>query len=113
MAITGENSGFFEPEVILPAQFTARCRNVTSGEYRLVVAVLDDAIHCYRTHLGTKDRIGQQLFRESEAWLMSSDKSAFSFLYICDVLGMDPRAVRERLLRMRHPQFDSVLSESA
>ena len=113
MSITGESSGFMQPEVVLPAQFGQRRSGAQSGEYRLVVAVLDDAIQCYRNYACATDRQGQQLFREAEAWLMGREQTPFSFLYVCDVLGLESRAIRQRLLRWRAQQADTVLPETA
>ena len=68
-----------------------------SGERRLMLAVLQDAI---RTLLLAK-RTGvprKRLLREIE-WLQSPDHSEpFAFESICDVLGLDSSYVRSRLL---------------
>jgi hypothetical protein len=67
---------------------------VWSGEVRLAAAILEDAIRiCRKRPFG-------RLFREACTWIASDDRSAvFSFLAVCDVLGLDAGAVRARLGR--------------
>jgi hypothetical protein len=60
----------------------------------LMASVLQDAIDVYR-HPQTKDRYQ---VRETEAWLRSDDRSwLFSFVRICETLGLDPHAMRAAL----------------
>lgn len=79
---------------------------VTGGESRtgqltgtkaLMMAVLEDGIRCY---LGGARLIAQ----EAEFWIFSTPprlRSPFSFVVICEVLGLDPSAVRVTLKRMK------------
>jgi len=100
------------PDVLLPVQFFATMRRRLpnkTGEYRLLVAVLEDAVHCFQQHASATGRRGRRLFGEVERWFM--DESAapasngnaprFSFEYICSVLGLDPAWLRQGLRRWR------------
>lgn len=81
-----------------------RLQAVTGGEPRaghltgtkaLMLAVLEDGIRCY---LGGTGLIAQN----AELWIGSSNRqSPFSFVVVCEILGLEPTAVRERLARMK------------
>jgi hypothetical protein len=65
----------------------------------LLLALLEDAIHCYRKLAHVRNPAARRQFREAEEWLMGDGGTGgvFSFENICDVLGMDPEYVRRRL----------------
>jgi hypothetical protein len=72
------------------------------GEYHLVLAVLESAMHDFQTCLRSTDRHGQRIFAEAATWLFDEDEhntEGFSFAFVCDVLGLDPGSVRDRLRR--------------
>jgi hypothetical protein len=72
------------------------------GEHRLLIAILQDAIHCYQKHLHATTWRGRRLFREVERWFTESDTGAtISFQTVCDGLGIDPGYVRRGLHRWR------------
>lgn len=81
-----------------------RLQPVTGGEPRtgqltgtkaLMLAVLEDGI---RTFLG-RSRL---LASEAEFWIYSHHRqSPFSFSVVCEMLGLDPDAVRKTLKRMK------------
>ena len=70
-----------------------------SGEYEgtkaLMLAVLEDAMRCF---LGSQRLLRQ----EAEVWMsMRRQNWPFSFQAICEVLRLEPSAVRRALVRMR------------
>jgi hypothetical protein len=77
---------------------------VTGGESRsgqltgtkaLMLAVLEDGI---RSYLGGARIVSQ----EAEFWIYSHRRqSPFSFVVVCEMLGLDPDAVRKTLKRMK------------
>ena len=81
-----------------------RLQPVTGGEPRsgqltgtkaLMLAVLEDGI---RSYLGGSKIIAQ----EAEFWIHSHRRqSPFSFVVVCEMLGLDPDAVRKTLKRMK------------
>jgi len=88
------------PDVILPGQITcgARCDGTTSGARALMTAILDDALLCIAR--GRRRRRWQTLQRaaDAEAWVRADDPPwLFSFASICDVLGIDAGALRDRI----------------
>ena len=66
-----------------------RCGELT-GTKALMVAVLEDAIHDYCTAIG-RQRV------EVEGWVHSDGRDLFSFVVICETLGLEPAAVRRAL----------------
>jgi hypothetical protein len=95
--------GVFEPDTLLPSQYFDRVRrsSAPSGERRLLIAVLEDAVHVYLTQCTARDAQRQGLFRDAEEWIESKDSSWFvSFENICAVLALDADYLR-RGLRVR------------
>ena len=66
-----------------------------SGVKGLLHAVLEESIRCF---LGADAR----LRFEAEQWIESGDRRwAFSFVTVCEALGLEPSAVRVALRRMQ------------
>jgi len=64
-------------------------------EKALLMAILEDAIHCYRKYRAARDRAGRERFREAEQWIMEEgDDRLFSFHNVCELLGLDPQYIR-------------------
>jgi hypothetical protein len=96
--------GPIEPDTVLPPQFFGALRRRASldGERRLMMAVLEDAVHCFRKHARTSDPRARQLHADAEAWIRGTDRMwFFSFENVCDTLEIDPDWVREGLLGVR------------
>jgi len=105
-------SSLFQPDVILPAQFSARRGAHAYGERHLMMAILEDAINCFRDHLWATKEADKRLFREAEEWIMVDDQRApFCFREICLVLGIEPEYVREGLRRWRQDEVKSAAAE--
>jgi len=73
---------------------------LTTGERRLLLATLEDAL---RTLLGGRwGRRHSKYQREDLDWLMSDDRAdPFTYLRICDALGIDAEWLRSRVLAAR------------
>ncbi len=68
-------------------------------ERALMQAVLEDAVHCLAGELGPSSA-RPTLAAEARAWFTASDPHwPFSFVNLCDALGLDADRVRRRLLR--------------
>lgn len=94
----------FQPDTLLPAQFydTVQRKRRLMPEYRLMLAVLEDAISCFQKYLAARDEREKKLFREAEEWVLEEDSDwVFSFDNTCEVLGFDPRYIRRELLRWK------------
>lgn len=78
----------------LPHQ-TVRERFATSGERRLLHAVLQDGLHTL-----VRSRIDRcsAVYAQELAWLLSDDRShPFAFLTLCDLLDIDADRLRRRV----------------
>jgi hypothetical protein len=91
----------FEPDFLVPVQFfdLTRRRSMLDGETRLVFAVLEDAVRCYVKNVNSSRRSDREQFEEVQRWFHAEagSHSPFSFEYICDVLEIEPAALRQRL----------------
>jgi hypothetical protein len=71
-----------------------------SGEKRLILAVLEDAIDSFFKYLCAKDEEGQEIFQEAERWILKKDSDwIFSFENVCDQLGISAPYLRAELVR--------------
>jgi hypothetical protein len=67
-------------------------------EQALLLAVLKDAIETFQRLFGAKATSARRLFRESAEWIWSDESDrVFSFVHICEALGLDPRYIRRGL----------------
>lgn len=90
----------FEPDTMLPVQFAGRAgsRRSQFGEFRLMNAILEDAVDMYRKHADAERGRKHDLFDEAEAWIESTDRDwVFSFENICDMLDLDADCLRAGL----------------
>jgi hypothetical protein len=88
--ITGESIA------ILPSQFYAQQvdERIDQGIRRLFCAMLTDALNVYRAGVRCNK---QQQFAEVDQWLREErdDRGPFSFVSICEALGVEPRGARK------------------
>jgi len=102
------------PGVLLPTQLPLTPGTSISGERRLMMAILKDAIACYLTNPGKRNKRAQRLFREAECWLFVRNSYwTFSFEGVCDALGLNAQCLRRGVLRLREQQQDRVPSPGA
>lgn len=89
------------PEVILPLQYDllfARHDRLTPQQ-RLMLAVLENAVHDVQRYQYTNRKRERQFFREALEWFtIPGDKGAFSFVAVCQNLGLEPNYIRRGLL---------------
>lgn len=94
----------FEPDILLPIQYFSalKRKRYSSGEHRLVIAIIQDAIECFQKHIHATDSKRRQLFVDAEDWIRDDGYTeTFSFNNICDLLGMNPAYLRQGLLGWR------------
>ena len=110
--------GLFQPDTLLPSQYFDRMRRRSEhdGERRLMIAVLEDAVHCFMKYLRSSDPKQRQLYREAEEWIMGGDRSwFFSFENVCETLDLEPAYVRAGLVAWRNaqPRRDATSADAA
>jgi hypothetical protein len=92
-------------DVILPCQYFSVCGgNRMSGEQRLLLALLADAINVYQKGVFSRLARDRLLYVDAERWFMQSRTAgnAFSFEAVCEALGIDARALRRRMIAWKH-----------
>ena len=96
----------FEPDTLLPEQFFSLLgRKPPQGEKRLLLAMLEDAVHCFQTYLLARKPHERRLFQEAEEWIDSGDSQwFFSFENICEILGIHPGGLRDALKQWKVEQ---------
>ena len=97
----GNNGALFKNDVSTQQQYfdTFRRNEPLEPEKALLMALLEDAIHCYRKYATARDQTGKQLFREAEEWIKSGAGGwIFSFETVCELLGLDAQYLRRGLL---------------
>jgi len=74
-----------------------------------MVAILADAMECFRKNLAARSSRQRRLFLEAEKWILSEDNEwVFSFRSICDTLGFDAQALRAQAEVWRqHGAYDA------
>jgi hypothetical protein len=87
-------------EPVMPSQFHTPATEASwPGERRLVLAVLTDAIDVLVAGPAVSNP-RRRLYDETATWFGSNDTVwPYSFVNICDVLGLDVRSVRNALVR--------------
>ena len=97
-------AGFLQPDAILPAQFfqSLRTKSQFDGERRLMIAVLEDAVHCFMKQIHATDPKARQLYQEAAEWIADEDRTwFFAFDNVCETLDLNPAYVREGLFKWR------------
>ena len=91
------------PGSFLPSQYFAHVerRKLLNGEYRLLLAVLEDAIRSYLVNMSARRGEQRVMLAELRHWFYSRDGSGkqglFAFESICELLGIEADLVRKRL----------------
>jgi hypothetical protein len=76
-------------------------------EAALMYAVLENAFLCFHKQFETDGRCIEQA-QQAEEWFFSDDSDwLFSFLSVCDVLGLEPGYLRKKLKRWNQSCLDT------
>ena len=98
----------FEPEIV-NTSINPMAGDQVLAERRLMVAILADALDCYQKHMMTSNVRRRKLFRDADRWIHSEEYWVFSFRNICEVLGLDPQALREQARRWRRQELTRLV----
>jgi hypothetical protein len=75
-------------------------------ETALMYAVLEDAFLCFQKKFETERRFMQRA-REAERWFFSdASRWLFSFVSVCDALGLEPEYIRKKLKHWTPTRLD-------
>jgi hypothetical protein len=98
----------FQPDALAAHQYlqTVRKRDRLVPEEELMLAVLEDALFCFRKYLFARDKKGKAIFRETADWIIEEDSDwIFSFENICEFLRLSPSCIRAALLRCKEQKL--------
>ena len=101
-------AALFQPDMLLPAQYYDTLHNKASllPEKRLMLAILEDAIGCFKNSIFAEGRRKANQFRDADSWILGeNDEWLFSFENICETLGIEPAYLREKLLRWKEERL--------
>jgi hypothetical protein len=102
-------ASLFQPDTLMPEQFldTHRRKTHLAPEIQLMLAVLEDAVACFQKYIFARDGKGREMFREAEEWILAEESDwLFSFDNIADALGLNPRYLREGLMRWKRATLE-------
>ena len=111
---TADNSmPSWSEEILTPEQFFPSVMDSSvawSGERKLLLAVLQDAVASFFRYQHDSSTRGKRLFREIHEWFWSTDRQWLcSFESICDNLQLDADYIRRGLKRYYDPVAFSAL----
>jgi hypothetical protein len=87
---------------LAPEAEGSKIRACCEPERNLLLAVLTDAILHYRALATTPEGTRRRELAESERWILSNERDwPFSFLNVCEALGIEPQPLRRGLVRWR------------
>ena len=101
----------FEPDTIASAQYFDNFQRNTAKEpeTRLLLAVLEDAVHCFQDNVLADNGKSKKLFDDAEQWFLEeSGEWIFSFSNVCELLGIDPEYLRAGLMHWKQKHVSSV-----
>ena len=104
MDVEEKIASLFEPDVLASAQYFDSIRRKTpiEPEKRLLVAILEDSIHCFQDNVVAESGKGKKLFDEAEEWILEERRDwIFSFQNVSELLGLSPEYLRQGLLRWK------------
>jgi len=90
---------------ILPSQYyDVSGGHRLTGEQRLMLALLADAINVYQQGVLSRNTRKRLLFIDAARWIAAgpTNRHAFSFDTVCDALGINPGVLRHRMLAWKH-----------
>jgi len=89
-------------DAVMPAQFYPARRGSASVEpiMRLMGGILADAVRSFQRNFEAQGASRRQEFKEAQRWIFDDKEDGpFSFEDICEALDIDPRRLRELIIR--------------
>ena len=109
-------ASLLEPDTVASAQYfdNFQRKTPTEPENRLLLAVLEDAIHCFQDNVLAENGKSKKLFDDAEEWVLKEGADwIFSFRNVCELLGIDPEYLRAGLMRWKQQHYCSFKTEKA
>ena len=92
----------FRSDAVMPAQFYPARRGSASVEpiMRLMAGILIDAVRSFQSNFEARHPSKRQEFIETRLWIFDDRGTGpFSFRSVCDSLEVDPRGLRNWIVR--------------
>jgi hypothetical protein len=92
-------------DVILPCQYCDVSGGYSlSGEQRLMLALLADALNVYQKGAVSRLSRMRRLYVDAERWILSDrdQNDALSFATVCDALSINAPLLRRRIINWKH-----------
>jgi hypothetical protein len=92
-------------DLILPCQYyDVSGGHHLTGEQRLMLALLTDAINVYQRGALSRMASARRLFVDAEQWIMADQGvcNALSFGTVCEALGINAALLRRRVIDWKH-----------
>jgi hypothetical protein len=84
----------------VPAQFWRRGSASVEPIMRLMAGILIDAVRCFQRNFEALQPNRRKEFREAQFWIFEDKGNGpFSFEDVCDALEIDPRRLRDFIVR--------------
>ena len=99
----------FQPDTLLPTQYYETLHNKASllPEKRLMLAILEDALGCFKNSMFAQARRQMTQFRDANGWILGENSDwLFSFENVCETLGIEPAYLRQKLLHWKKEQLN-------
>jgi hypothetical protein len=106
----------FQPDPLALADYleTLRRNAFQDPERALLFAVLEDAVLNFQKYLFSERETETHLFKEAEEWISREDRAwPFSFINVCDSLGIHPHYLRKGLLQWKRQVSAEKLHEKS
>jgi hypothetical protein len=82
------------------------------GEERLMLAVLESAVEDFQKYVLARHTCGKKLFKQAEEWFLEKNNDElFSFVYVCETLGLHPDHIRKGLMVWKEAKLKTLCVE--
>ncbi len=101
-SMVGSAGDELRADAVMPAQFYPARRGSASMEpiMRLMGGILADAVRSFQRNFDAQSASRRQEFSEARHWIFQrKDDGPFSFEDVCETLDIDPRRLRELIVR--------------
>jgi len=105
----------FSVRSVSPSAEQERCyenRWISEPERNLMLAVLEDAIRCFLSYRdGDRNARNRLLFADARDWINSRSRySIFAFRNLCEIVGINPDALKRELHKIRRGESPHSVS---
>ena len=102
-----------EPVAVLPSQYVDASSHRCRPEMQLVAAILEDALSCIAHYANIRSGRRRRDFLDAYHWVWKDQRDwPFAFSTVCELLGLEPSAVRQFVQRLVDTDADGAAGAS-